>query len=244
MRNFAILAALVLSFVSSAFAQETDGMPEVPAVTYPDLPAAAETVAGFVPAGWKLESQAIGDLNNDKRADILFVLRMTDPANVINNEGGLGEQTFDSNPRILAAAFKRDSDFELALANHTLITRRTDPVLDDVLGENGSAEIKGRSIAITLQQFASAGGWDAGNRTLRFRWQKQAFRLIGFDSVNVHRGSGEMTKLSINFLTGDVEESTGSIEDDELKTTKRKIPKRPLLTIDDVGDGMMFAPKL
>jgi hypothetical protein len=174
----------------------------------------------------------------------VFVLRMTDPANIISNEGGLGEQSFDSNPRILAAAFKRDNDFELALANHTLITRRTDPVLDDVMGDAGGVEINGRSIAVTLHQFASAGGWDAGNRTLRFRWQKRAFRLIGFDRVTINRGSGEVTELSINFLTGEVVEGTGSIENDELTKTTRRIPERPLLTIDEVGDGMMFEPQL
>lgn len=67
------------------------------------------------------------------------------------------------------AAFRRDNDFELALANHTLIPRRDDPTFDDVLSETGGVELKGRTIAVRLHLFASAGGWDAGNRTLRFR---------------------------------------------------------------------------
>ncbi len=186
----------------------------------------------------------IGDLNKDKRADVVFVLRMTGAGNIIDNQGGLGEQTFDSNPRILAIIIKRDNDFILALANHTLIPRRTDPVLDDVLGETGGVELKGRTIAVRLHSFSSAGGWDTGNRTLRFRWQKGAFRLIGWDNWSMHRGSGEITETSVNFLTGEVVEGKGTMEDDELKTTKRRIPKAQLLTIDEVGDGMMFEPKL
>lgn len=60
----------------------------------------------------------------------------------------------------------------------------------------------------------------------------------------MNRGSGEITEVSVNFNTGEVVEGEGSMEDDEFKTTERQIPKRPLVTIDEVGDGMMFEPKL
>jgi hypothetical protein len=244
MRNAASIFACLLVFMLPALAQEGGEDSGIPAVTYPRLAASAENVEGFVPRGWKLESQVIGDLNADARGDLVFVLRMTDPRNIIDNAGGPGEQSFDSNPRILAAAFKRDNDFELALANHTLIPRRTDPIFNDALGENGGIELMGRTIAVKFHAFASAGSWDAGSRTLRFRWQKGAFQLIGWDYTSIHRGSGEVTEVSLNFLTGEVVEGKGTIEDDVLKTKTRTIAKRPLLTIDEVGNGMIFEPKL
>jgi hypothetical protein len=64
MRPLALAAILIFSLLSTQSRAE-DGMPQVPDVTYPRLAAAAETVEGFVPAGWKLESQAIADLNED-----------------------------------------------------------------------------------------------------------------------------------------------------------------------------------
>jgi hypothetical protein len=88
----------------------------------------------------------------------------------------------------------------------------------------------------------SAGGWGMGATTYTFRWQQGALRLIGYDYTNVQRNTGEMDTQSINYLTRRMKTSTGSISDDAQKTRWSTIPARPLLTIDQVGNGMDFDP--
>src|SRR5262245_18638321 len=91
---------LVAGLVSAAAAREL----QIPEAVYPGLPQRAASADGFVPAGWKLETQVSGDLNRDGIADLVLVLRENNPKNVIEHEN-LGENPLDTNPRILAIAF-------------------------------------------------------------------------------------------------------------------------------------------
>jgi hypothetical protein len=56
------------------------------------------------------------------------------------------------------------------------------------------------------------------------------------------RNSGETENISINYLTGRKVVTTGSIDGrgDRPKTTK--LPKKPLLRMDQVVDGLYFEP--
>jgi hypothetical protein len=56
------------------------------------------------------------------------------------------------------------------------------------------------------------------------------------------RNTGETTEISVNYSTGRMKISTGSIENDKTKVRWRTLPKRPLLTVDQIGDGMEFDP--
>ncbi|MDH3743219.1 MAG: hypothetical protein OER56_16635, partial [Hyphomicrobiales bacterium] len=121
---------------------------------------------------------------------------------------------------------------------------RTSPNQDDFLGEAGGLSIKNGVLNVQINLFMSAGGWDAGSRTFRFRHQGGQFKLIGFDSSNVHRGSGETTDVSVNYLNRKAKVATGSIENDIVKTKWSRLPKQPLLTIQQVGNGLEFEPGL
>ena len=59
----------------------------IPPVDYPVLPASATSAAGFVPAGWRIEQQLSGDLNGDRRDDLVLVLRQQDPRNIVEHDG-------------------------------------------------------------------------------------------------------------------------------------------------------------
>lgn len=238
MRRWLIGMALALFLSGEARADLV-----IPAVTYPNLPGEGATPEAFVPQGWKLEAQHKGDLNKDSKDDLVIVLRMNEPKNVIANDG-LGVNPFDTNPRILAVAFgaAAGQPFRLALQNHTLIARTEDPVLEDPLSE-GDVAIERGTLSVTLHLFSSAGSWAAGTTTYRFRHGKRGFELIGFDRSMADRGSGDIKEVSINYLTGKVQIGTGTISDDKLKTTWRKLKKKPLLLIDEIGDGLAFEPK-
>lgn len=213
----------------------------IPKVTYPSLPQDGASAEAFVPKGWRLEKQQSGDLNKDGQDDLLLLLRMDDRRNILKNEG-LGQDPFDTNPRILAVAFGNGRSFTLGLENHTLIARTEDPVMDDPVGESGGIAIERGTLKVSLYSFASAGSWSTGSSTFRFRSGKRGFELIGYDSTSTQRNTGEVEQVSINYLTGKVQISTGTISDDKLKDKWRKIPKKKLLLLEEIGDGLAFDP--
>jgi hypothetical protein len=196
----------------------------------------------FAPAGWRVEFKIAGDLNKDGIDDLALVIRQNDPKNVLTNTG-LGVSKLDTNPRILAVVFgKAGGGYTLALENHTLIPRTTEPNLDDYLAEGGGIAIKRGTLQVTLHLFSSAGGWGAGNRAFTFRFQDGRFALIGYDATTVQRNTGKTNDVSVNYLTGKMKLATGSIENDKTKVRWRTLPKRPFMTVGQVGDGMEFDP--
>ena len=223
----ATLACLATAASAQAFV--------IPPVDYPALPRTATGVEGFSPIGWKIEQVARGDISGDGIEDLAFVLRDEDPANILTHDG-LGESPFDSNPRILGIALGDGQGFALAAQDHALILRHENPAMDDPFA---GIEIAGGSLKIRLELFMSAGGWSAGPYTFTLRHRDGAVRLIGYDHLNVQRNSGELTEVSVNFLTGRRSDGTGRIDSDET----RKVWSRTTLgalPLDQVGDGFLF----
>ncbi|MCL1634150.1 hypothetical protein M2650_05825 [Luteimonas sp. SX5] len=239
MRTNPVVMALLI-VCASATAQDAG---DAPPVRYPTLQDRATPEQGFVPKGWRLEYAKRGDLDADGRDDLLMVLRMQDPKNVLRNEG-LGQDPFDTNPRILAAAFAADGGYRLAFQNHTLIPRPDSSVMDDYLGGADALKIARGAFQVTLHAFASAGSWGMGSTTFTFRYQAGCFRLIGYDDDNIQRNTGETTDTSVNFITGKAIVRTGNIEHDKTKAKTHALGKRPLLCIDEVGDGFGFDPNV
>ena len=160
----------------------------LPPVRYPALPVSAAGAEGFTPRGWRVEAQARGDLSGDGIADLAFVLRMNDPANVLAHDG-LGDNPFDTNPRILAVALGvPGGGYRLAAQDHDLIARRDYPTQSDPF--EGEFAIARGSLNVTVRLFMSAGGWDASSAGFRFSWRDNGLRLIGYDYRSVQRNSG------------------------------------------------------
>lgn len=219
-----------------------DGIPNLPAASYPKLAPHGASVEAFVPVGWRLESKIAGDLNGDGRPDAVLVLRDNDPKKIVDT-GRQSMPRFDTNPRILAVVFATtQGGYDLALENHTLIARTTDPWQQDPLDPNGIQEgevaIKNGTLRVTLGYFAG----DMGRITYTFRFQNGRFELIGYDRVNVTRNSGVMTDLSVNYSTRRVERKVGHISNDENKVTRTKLPAKPLLSLPQISDGLAFEP--
>lgn len=226
-----------LLIATAALAQTPGGEP--PPVTYPEVPRQASSLDGFVPQGWRLEARAEGDLNRDQARDAAIVLRMDDPKNRIATQWD-PDQRYDTNPRMLVVAFARQGGgYALAAADHKLIPRlenqNQDDPFDELLIRNGALHVK-------MHLFMSAGGWQMGGSAYTFRWQDGAFRLIGFDRDSVMRNSGETEEVSINFLTGHKELKTGNIGSGQQETKSMRMARKPLLTLAEIGDGLMFDP--
>lgn len=215
--------------------------PVIPPASYPALVKHARSIEGFLPMEWRIEIQKSGDLNGDGREDVALVLRGLDDRNVIDMRVQGGPEEYDTNPRILMVAFANPAGgYDLALENHTLIARTTEPSAQDPLDPNGvqegGVEIKNGTLKITLGYF----GGNMGHFIYTFRFEKTAFKLIGYDSVDVERSKGTMRQVSINYVTRRMSRSAGSISDDKNKVTWTKLPAKPLLTMQQVGDGMDF----
>jgi hypothetical protein len=230
-----ILSAWVLPMALTAAAAEARQDLVIPSVDYPALPRTATRAEGFAVAGWRVEQTARGDINADGIADLAFVLRDQDPANILTHDG-FGESPFDSNPRILGVALGDGAGFTLVAQDHALILRRDNPSMDDPFA---GIEIGGGSLKVRLQLFMSAGGWSTGPYTFTLRHQDDAVRLIGYDHTNTQRNTGEVTEVSVNFLTGRRSDGTGAIDSDEMRKVWSRTPVGPL-PLDQVGDGFLF----
>lgn len=242
MRAVAIMMFCLACGLSAAGnAAASDGR-ALPKVEYPALPAEAGNAQGFVPNGWSMEHSARGDLDRDGRDDLLLVLRMRDPRNILRNDG-LGTDELDTNPRLLVVAFREGARYRRVLQDHTLIPRHDDPVADDYLAEDPVAIVRGTA-RIRLHFWRSAGGWGTWNRRFTFRWQDGCFRLVGFDHDQLQRNSGFTERTSINYLTRRATVEEGSIEHDDVQTRSLDLPRAPLQCLAEVGSGMDFEPAL
>jgi hypothetical protein len=133
--------------------------------------------------------------------------------------------------------------YRLALSNHQLISRLTSSTESDPLTENGGVTIDRGSLKVSLYYFSSAGGWDTGTKSFRFRLEGNVFRLIGYDRLNAHRGTGVTEEVSINYLTRKVVIKTGTFDNGEVKIITRKLRKSVIPNIDQVGEGLVFEPE-
>jgi hypothetical protein len=211
----------------------------IPQVKYPVLLETAKTPEAFVPKNWKIEAKVTGDLNRDGLSDAALVLHMESPSNVIATSWD-PDLKYDTNPRMLVVVFARKGGgYELAAADHKLIPRLENPNQDEPFDE---VKIAAGTLRVTMHLFLSAGGWRMGGSSYTFRWQQDAFRLIGFDRDSVTRNTGDTEEVSINYLTRRKHLKTGNIDGGKENERTVNIPRKPLLTLDQVGDGLLFDP--
>lgn len=232
----ATLGVTLFLATSAAGAQEL----VIPDVAYPTLPAAGANAAAFAPAGWRVESEASGDVNADRVADLAIVLRMEAPANILTH-AGLGNNPLDTNPRLFVVALGRPGGgYRLVVQNRDLIPRHIEPTQEDPYN---AIAIERGAVQVGLSRMMNAGGWDAGTTLFTFRWRDDALRLIGFEYFNAHRGSGQFSSLSVNYLTRRASVTTGNVSSDDESVRWARLPARVSPpTIDEIGDGLEFDP--
>jgi hypothetical protein len=208
----------------------------IPAI-YPKLPPAGPAPASFVPKGWAVEKKIEGDLNGDGLADLVLLLHERDPKKLVRDRFG---DPLDTNPRILAVALRhRQGGYRLVLQNHTLISRLVDHEVMDVM-DNGMVEIRRGVLRIRVSFFAAVGTWTMSNSTFSFAWRDGRLALIGWDEFSISRNSGESSEASANFVTRRAKLTTQEDEDSPERTRWIRLPHRPLLTMDQIGDGLEF----
>jgi len=233
------LAGGLFLLIAAPAAAQWPGDQEIPPVAFPTLPTTAAAPEDFVPKGWKLEAKATGDLNRDMLPDVALVLHMDEPKNRIAPSWD-DTIRYDTNPRMLVVAFgKKGGGYELAATDHKLIPRLENQNQDEPFDE---VKIAGDTLRVKMHLFLSAGGWRMGGSAYTFRWQDGAFRLIGFDRDDVMRNTGDTEEVSINYLTGTKELKTGNIGTSDEKRRTLRFVRKPLIALEEVGDGLYFQP--
>lgn len=202
----------------------------------PTLAARAASAASFAPMGWRVEQQVSGDISGDGVADLAFVLRKTDPAMIVRREGYEPENI---NPRLLAVALGSTDGFVLSAQDHALIPSRDADTLNMNDPFDGGLSIADGALTVEVNLFMSMGGGSTGPFQFRFRHQDGAVRLIGYDNTIVERMSGEMTTVSVNFLTGRRTDTKGRIDSEVEETVVSRIHVGPL-PLGQVGDAFAF----
>lgn len=208
------------------------------------IPLNSGSAEGFVPDGWYLEKTVEGDLDKDGLSDLALIIRQNDPKLVIDGNG-LGTERYDGNPRTIVVALKQAAGGYLRIArNDQIIPVTGGAMIDDPIdnASDSSLTIDRGVMRLNISFWASAGTWDTFNRTFSFRLKGTQLGLIGYDNHHVHRGSGALNIVSINYLTRRKKTETGSIEDDHVPEVWSRISRKPRILFDDIGDGFTFDP--
>lgn len=209
-----ILIIYILLFVSPLFAKtNTVNLKEIGA-----------SVADLTPKDWKLLASAQGDLNKDGLDDLVFIIQNTAPEN-IEKHTGLGSNTIDLNPRIMAIYFQNitSKTYSKQKQLDDFIVLRDSPTMDEPL-DGISITDKG-VLNITFRFWYSAGSWSFSIHNYAFRYEQNHFNLIAYDLNDIHRGSGEETYYGINFLTKKMQVTVGNIGSNKIDSNEWKIFK-------------------
>lgn len=167
-----------------------------------------------IPAGWKVEASATGDLTGDGVGDTAVVIRQTDPRLVVHNEG-MGNPELDANPRQLLVFQRTATGFRQVAAATNLVPPAGTPdsrCLEDPLAEGGIS-IARQVLSVQLNTWLSCGGWGTAINTYKFKRVSGRFRLIGFDRTEFMRNSGLGEEVSVNFLTSRKSATPYAIDD-------------------------------
>lgn len=224
-----LLTLIFLCGVHTIFGQDDFTMPTD--ADYPKLPASASRPADFIPAGWKIMSEAEGDLNGDKRQDFVLVIKANNEKFLNKNEG-LGDDVFDTNPRILAILFWENDKYKLVLQSNSFIAMADSPTMSEPFQ---GVKITNGVLQFDFEIFMSAGGWGMSNQNYKFRYQNGDFVLIGADKTDVQRNTGEMETRSYNFSTGKVQIKTGKTSSDKEKVKWRTFRSKEKKTLSNYG---------
>ena len=177
--------------------------------------------------------------HGDGQADLALIIENTSPENIVKNDS-LGSPELNLNPRRLLVLLKKPQAYQLAASNDFLPSEgdAESPCLAAPLAEGEALAIKNGLLKIGLHYWLSCGSWYVTNHLYTFRYQDQSFKLIGYDSNDFHRASGDITERSINFLTGKVKSTSGKNEFAEsqqpVKTQWAKLKNKYLLKLEQV----------
>ena len=182
-------------------------------------------VEDLVPKGWE-HTEATGDLNKDGIADLVVVATPDFKANTKTRDDGF---VYNFNQPLLAVYFgTAGGKMQLWRQYDQVIPARPDEYVS--IDTNLTITEKG-VLRISLETFASMGGWGTEHSNFSYRYQDGDFYLIGKENQSMSRNTGEMETTSENYLTWRRQVVKENVfEDSNVPKTEKwsKLPKKPL----------------
>jgi hypothetical protein len=203
--------------------------------SYPAIAVAGNSIADFIPEKWTLLDSTAGDLNKDRYSDLAFVLQYEDSIPWPEDETNF-EDTVLTQPRILVIAFQDTNThaWELKLQHNSFIGLYDNPFLDDPFQGIG---IQRGVLRLDFHIFRTAGGWMMTSITYLFRYEKNAFRLIGADEQQINRATLEYEARSFNLLTRKWSSKTGNYDKGkETKAIWSTLPNQPPILLENLKE--------
>ena len=181
-------------------------------------------VEDLVPKGWE-HTEATGDLNKDGIADLVVVATPDFKENTKTRDDGY---VYNFNQPLLAVYFgTAEGKMQLWRQYDQVIPARQ----DEYVSIDASLTVTEKGVLkISLETFASMGGWGTENSNFSYRYQNGDFNLIGKEYQSMSRNTGEMETTSENYLTWRRQVVNENAFDDNIPKKEKwtKLPKKPL----------------
>ena len=202
---------------------------------HPTLPKSGREMQHVLPDAWQVLSQASGDLNGDGYEDLAFAAQSPVKETIVLNDGFEGD-TLQINPRILGIYFgKRHGKFKKALQSNTFIINRLTPAMDEPFQglqilPNGDLQVY-----FYIWPCRECTSWTSHEYT--FRYQNEAFELVGYQKSETNRVSGDATDTVIDFQnrTLKIISTTTNEEEGESEGKHMTFELKDLKTIPSLG---------
>ena len=191
------------------------------------IPAEADDVKKFAPAGWKIEEQVAADLNGDSLPD--YALKLVEDKPEKDKDGDVTERA-----RALIIVLKnKEGKLSLAgVADKLLQCTRCGGAFYGVVESPANVKIE-KGVIVVEQDHGSRNLTDT---TYRFRYdpETQRFILIGFDFSDADRLTAATVSESTNYLTGVRVVKRGKGDRDT--TSRAQIPRKKVY-LEQVSSG-------
>ena len=205
-----IIAALLLLTCSSLKAQAVE------------LKQQGSSVEDIVPVGWQ-HQEAWGDLNKDGIADLVVIATPDYEENLLRRDDGY---VYNFNQPILAIYFGNGQRLQRWRQYDNVI-----PADDNEFCRHDIVlEVTSRgTLRIAIGLWCSAGSYGTSTDTYTYRYQNGDFYLIGKDSEETQRNTGECTVVSENYLTWKRQVTHSNFTDTKPAAEKwSRLSKKPL----------------
>ena len=192
-------------------------------------PICGRDAAALTPGNWALLAQAHGDLGGDGISDIALVAEAREPSGYAMQRAR----------RLILADFRRElAEFCVTFTDDAFIAAAGGEFMEEPFGPEGLLIDRG-SLLLSFGVFMSAGSWDQRGITYRFRRTSAGMRLIGYDLIAFSRATHAKSTLSLNLLTGKLQESSGPVPSARSRKRCPLLAAREVLMA-DIADPLSF----